>query len=337
MSAALRKKAYDRICYCFSVMYADLLHHQRINDLSLNIHSENFFRDVFNDVYSCNFENANFGNQNADCVDLVDTLKKKAVQITSTTSSDKIYKTLQALNTPQYKDYAVEVYYLLGKPNFNVITKNKVESDFKIDVNTIIKDSTDITYSVNNLATDSLIKLSKKYFNDDVIQYTLNEVLQITCRQLINDMAYADEDCHLSDFDLKDPKEKIKLNNIDETIGIKILSSLNFAILIDDLSASERTDLENLIVKDIYYKFLIAGLSSFHRRSEINSLSIEELNELARQINFNLTPVLKNTYKFIKDKIILKDYNSVSIPWIIIAYFFELCEIGRKDFNDTSK
>lgn len=42
MSPHARKLAYDRISHCFAVMYADLQQHQNVNDLSLNIHSENF-------------------------------------------------------------------------------------------------------------------------------------------------------------------------------------------------------------------------------------------------------------------------------------------------------
>ena len=43
-----RKIAFDRISRIFAITCRDIEHHQAINDLSLNIHGENYFRDVFN-------------------------------------------------------------------------------------------------------------------------------------------------------------------------------------------------------------------------------------------------------------------------------------------------
>lgn len=71
-----KKAAFDNISRMLAITRYDIEHHQAINDLSLNIHGENYFRDVFNFIYECNFENANFQTQNAACIDLIDKSKK---------------------------------------------------------------------------------------------------------------------------------------------------------------------------------------------------------------------------------------------------------------------
>ncbi len=82
-----RKQAFDNISRRLANIRCDIEQHQAIQDYSLNSHSENFFRDVFNCVYDCRFENANFQSANAACIDLLDANKKLAYQITSTTST----------------------------------------------------------------------------------------------------------------------------------------------------------------------------------------------------------------------------------------------------------
>lgn len=60
-----RKQAFDNISRQLGIIRHDIEQHQAIQDYSLNSHSENFFRDVFNCVYGCRFENANFQSANA--------------------------------------------------------------------------------------------------------------------------------------------------------------------------------------------------------------------------------------------------------------------------------
>ena len=84
-----RKQAFDNISRRLANIRCDIEQHQAIQDYSLNIHAENFFRDVFNYVYDYRLKSANFQNTNAAYIDLLDTDKKLAYQITSTTSKEK--------------------------------------------------------------------------------------------------------------------------------------------------------------------------------------------------------------------------------------------------------
>ncbi|WP_157032712.1 SMEK domain-containing protein [Erwinia typographi] len=337
MSPHARKLAYDRISHCFAVMYADLQQHKNVNDLSLNIHSENFFRDVFNKIYGAKFENANFSKQNSDCIDLIDIVNEKLVQITSTTTSEKIHKTLGILSNPAYKNYSIQVYYLLDKPDFNSRTVERVNTEYGLDVNDILVSRNDILTTVNNLKTEDIISLADEYFNTTVIQYTLDSVLQIVCRQLINDVGYISGNNYLTDLELMEPKSKVELNKISIMVGGNIYSSLKFTTIIDELDDNERVNLEDLIVHEIYRTYLIQFLVIYKSKRELKTYSLDELHALCAKHSVDLTQVVINTHNHIKDKLIIKDYNAVSMAWIILSYFFELCDIGRKVTDDITQ
>lgn len=110
-----RKSAFDTISRVFAIIKLDIEHHQAINDQSLNIQGEDYFKDIFNFVYDCKFINANFGKTNVAYIDLIDIAKKKIVQITTTRSKDKIAHSLKALQQKKYQGYELSIYYLLSK------------------------------------------------------------------------------------------------------------------------------------------------------------------------------------------------------------------------------
>lgn len=82
-----RQQAFNNISRVLAITRYDIEQRQLKNIFDLNIHGENYFRDVFNFVYKnkgCEFENDNFNSQNSSCIDLVDKNKKIAYQITTT-------------------------------------------------------------------------------------------------------------------------------------------------------------------------------------------------------------------------------------------------------------
>jgi hypothetical protein len=93
----LRQKAFNSISRVLAITRYDIEQRQLINEYGLNIHAENYFRDVFNFVYEYNFKNDNFESQNSACVDLVDESQKLAYQITTTRTKEKLENTFKAL------------------------------------------------------------------------------------------------------------------------------------------------------------------------------------------------------------------------------------------------
>ena len=85
----LREKAVNNISRVLAITRYDIEQRQLLNDLGLNIHGENYFRDVFNYVYEgVHYENDNFNSMNSSCIDLIDKKNKVALQITTTRTAE---------------------------------------------------------------------------------------------------------------------------------------------------------------------------------------------------------------------------------------------------------
>ncbi len=76
----------------------------RLNLLDLNIHSENFFRDLLNLIYDYDLENLNNFKSNAEGVDLIDNTNKVIFQVTTTATTTKINSSIEKL-TKVYQSY----------------------------------------------------------------------------------------------------------------------------------------------------------------------------------------------------------------------------------------
>jgi hypothetical protein len=62
----------------------------RVNVLNLNVHAENFYCHLFNELFGLSLVNANAYDQNAAAVDLVDASNKIIIQVSSTATKQKI-------------------------------------------------------------------------------------------------------------------------------------------------------------------------------------------------------------------------------------------------------
>lgn len=69
----------------------------KINILDYHLHSENFYRDLFNKLYTWNLENLNSLVQNVEAIDLIDRTNNIVIQISATNTKAKIDS---ALNKP---------------------------------------------------------------------------------------------------------------------------------------------------------------------------------------------------------------------------------------------
>lgn len=62
----------------------------KINILDYHLHSENFYRDLFNKLYTWNLENLNSLVQNVEAIDLIDRTNNIIIQISATNTKAKI-------------------------------------------------------------------------------------------------------------------------------------------------------------------------------------------------------------------------------------------------------
>lgn len=77
----------------------------KLNILDLNMHSENFYQEFFNLLFSWNLTNLNAVKQNVEAIDLIDPVNKIVIQVSSTATKQKIESSLSK-DLSAYKDYA---------------------------------------------------------------------------------------------------------------------------------------------------------------------------------------------------------------------------------------
>ena len=177
-----RKIAFDNISRTLAITRYDIEQHQLVNDQSLNIHGENWFRDIFNFVYSNNFfVNANIETKtgNASAVDLIDKDKELAYQITTTRTKEKVDDTLKKIKTTEYKYYTLKIFFLLEKSKFKKDTKQYFKNEYNINIQDYLVDYTDLLKDIEALETDKIIELNKKLFIKSAEKYTDNIVLDL--------------------------------------------------------------------------------------------------------------------------------------------------------------
>lgn len=155
------------------------------NEFSINIHAENALIKILNIVYGCNLKNPNYSiERNYQSIDLIDTDRKIAFQITATSNVSKIKYTIEKFKEYNlYKDYkTLYVYILTDKKKY--IKKSiedinaSVDNKFSFDVKKHILDKTDLYLALNkenDLEKIQLVlNLLEKQFSDNKISSAID-------------------------------------------------------------------------------------------------------------------------------------------------------------------
>jgi len=131
----------------------------KLNLLDINVHAEDFYRDLLNLIYCWQLQNMNRWNQNAAGGDLWYNGGKLVIQVSSTTTKDKIQSSIDKLSEEQFAGYRFKFLRIDGdvkklrKESFN--THDDIAFDPSvdiIDISTLLKD-------IAHLGIDSLIKV----------------------------------------------------------------------------------------------------------------------------------------------------------------------------------
>jgi hypothetical protein len=326
-----RKLAFDTISHILAVTRLDIEQHQSISDYSLNIHAENYWRDILNFIYGSNYENANFKTSNTPCIDLIDENKKSLVQITTTRTNEKIDNTLKALSDNSYKGYEIRIYYLLDKANPSKKSEQKVLSQYGLKLSDIIFDANDIISNINNLSTPKIIELCQLYFEPNQKKYTDIKVLDLAIRDLVKNHVVIKPNFNTS-YGSIEVNNKIKINGLNERLGSKIKDNLDYACLVDEIADGLiLQDLRAFIIEELYRKVLLRAL----RLNKQNKKNIEELNNLALDKDLDFNEIIQGLFNSIEGMLLINDFNSINVGWILVAYFFEYCDAGVKDASSN--
>ncbi|MCG3724729.1 SMEK domain-containing protein [Vibrio cincinnatiensis] len=327
-----RKDIIDRISRTLSILMCDVKMHQTMNDFSVNIHAEDFFKDVINAVRNTHFVNANTSGKNEAYIDLVDHSAQKVIQVTSTATKQKIDNSLKILKNPKYNGYSLEILYLLEKPTtFSPKSIDEFQKSYGIkDIHSHLKDSADLLDEIKALKETELTELYKNYFVDIEDKYTDEITLQIIIDLLLK-AKNSDRKIYNDDFGSIGTDEKIRINNLNSRVSSHINLGLDYTLSIcnfDDQNQIE--ELRNLVVDGYYAYALRNNLRKYANAHELQNMKVLELHELAIQNGICFNKVLFALQNSIESAIIKVDFNSQSVSWIIIAYFFEICDVGVK-------
>ena len=119
----------------------------KLNLLDVNVHVEDFFRDLLNLIYGWQLQNMNQSDPNAAGGDLCSDYDKIVIQVSSTTTKDKIQSSIDKLSAEQFAEYRFKFLRIDGdviklrKESYN--TDDDIVFDPSvdiIDISTLLKD-----------------------------------------------------------------------------------------------------------------------------------------------------------------------------------------------------
>lgn len=168
-----RKEKIEKIAELFARFRTEV---ESLNLYDINVHAENVIIPILNLVYGVNLVNINNRVRNSAAIDLVDTENRIAVQVTSTSTGDKVKHTInEFVKGKRCEDYDRLLIYIITEKLkkysdaiFSVACDNELEFSEKD-----ILDYSDILKEVNSLISiakiDSLLQLLKDEFCEEEI------------------------------------------------------------------------------------------------------------------------------------------------------------------------
>lgn len=132
------------------------------------------------------------------------------------------------------------------------------------------------------------------------------------------------------DFGTIDTNKKLELNSIKSRIALKINEGLDYRITIDSFKEEDNllTELKEYIVNDLYKTILLQELEKKVSKREIVNKQTYELQDIASSHQIDFNKLINKLHEKIEKNIEINDFNSMNIGWIVIAYFFELCDVA---------
>ena len=254
------------------------------------------------------------------------------IQITSTKTKAKIDNTLKILETKP--DFKIKILYLLDKPSPRDSSFDEWKNKYGIDVEKCLIDTKDLLKDINNLGQTKLgeiysffdTKILKTYTTEMVLNFVINHILRQYRKIKVN---------YLDDFNnTKEVDEKLKINSLIERTSIEIKRGLDYRDSIEELNGDiAMSNLQDFIVRKIYREILLKHIKEINADiGDIKMKSVDELHyNFYRSLDFN--EIFSELYDEITSYFDVKDFNEANIAWIIISYFFEICDIGAKNDN----
>jgi len=189
----------------------------KINLLDLNIHSETFFAELFNILYNYNLVNLNYIKQNTEGIDLIDTKNKIIIQVSATSTKEKIENSLNKGIYLFYKDYNFK-FISISKEVSSKLRATEFENPYNLifDSQKDILDSTTLLRYILNLEIDKqkiLFEFIKKELGEEIstikVDSNLATIINILAEE---DLDFKNTEINTTIFVIE---EKINYNNLN--------------------------------------------------------------------------------------------------------------------------
>lgn len=177
-----------------------------LNLTDINVFAENFYRDLFN-LIGFEFNNTNFESNNFAHIDLIDTVNKQAIQVTSQNDNKKIKEAIDGFYAkPENKDYKLQV-LLISKDAKDYKTKFGKDFNHKEDVLDIKR----LLAIINNIEDIDKLKDLADFLDKNVLtERRKSECSEVETIMALIEYLSKDENRELSDAtDNVDPEFKI--------------------------------------------------------------------------------------------------------------------------------
>lgn len=260
----------------------------KLNLLDLNIHSENFFSDLLNKVFSYDLKNLNVIKSNIEGIDLIDEKNKIVAQVSSNCTKNKINSSLSKESLKNYNNFNFK--FIAINNDASNLKNKKYDNNYNLKFNPLedIIDIVTILKTINSLPSEKLYEVYKFIENElgdppriEKMDTNLAEVINILSQEnLSNNYIKPNK----QKFDIS---EKISFNNLEpleedirEYAGYRdILQSIYNEF--DTMGFNKSTSILSLI-HEIYIKLAIKSTSSLEIyidiKSELQNIIINSKN-----------------------------------------------------------
>lgn len=178
-----------------------------LNLTDINVFAENFYRGLFN-LIGFEFNNTNFESNNFAHIDLIDTVNKQAIQVTSQNDNTKIKEAIDGFFAkPENKDYKLQI-LLISKEAKDYRTNFGNNFNHKEDVLDIKR----LLAIINDIIEIETIKDIADYLNKNVLtERRKTECSEVeTIMELINYLSLNKNRVIIDKAVNVDPKNKIE-------------------------------------------------------------------------------------------------------------------------------
>lgn len=196
----------------------------KLNILDIHGHSENFFQYFLNEVYRWVVTNENDNKQNVEAIDLIDHTNKFVIQVSATSSKQKIESSLSKDSIRNYKGYTFKFVSIArdAEDLRKVTFKNPYAIDFTPSTDIIDKNS--ILSTIRGLHIDD----QKRIY--DFVKKEL--AIEIDPMKLETNLATVINILSKEDWDKSEPVTEINSFEIDRKITHNNLNGAK--VIIDD-------------------------------------------------------------------------------------------------------